>query len=635
MEWKAEAPVAFVLLQLLNGLASAAALFLVASGLSLIFGVTRVVNFAHGALYMLGAYLALDLVPWVGFWPALPLAALGVALFGAVVERLILRRIYGAPELFALLATFGVALMVEDGVVLIWGPDDRLGPQAPGLSGAVTLFGQPFPAYDLFLILLGPLVLGALWLLFQRTRFGILVRAATQDREMVSALGVDQRRLFSLVFVLGAGLAGLGGALQLPRETVHHAMDLSAVVQAFVVTVIGGMGSLAGAWWAAVLIGVVNAFGLALVPQASLVLPFVLMAMVLVARPHGLLGRPPARPDTAPAVHAAAAPLRPFTRMERLLAGLVMAGLTLGAILGGPWGRDLLSETLILGLSTAGLQFLTGLGGLVSFGHAAFFGLGAYAAALVHTATPLGMSGALVAGPLAGGLLGAAFGPLCARLGGVYLAMLTLALAQSLHALATQWLAVTHGDNGILGVWPNGWAGTPTGFLLLVAGLTLVTVLGLRRLAFAPFGLALRAAREAPVRVETLGVPVTAARTGAFAVAGAVAGLAGGLWVHLKGSVFPEVLGVGTSVDALVMLLLGGIATMMGPFLGAGVFKGLQVWVSGWTDYWQLVLGAVVLLLVVLLPDGLVGSAGRLRRALHRRQLALGRWRARRRGQQA
>src|SRR5579859_1413738 len=184
---------AFYVVQFLTGLASAASLFLVASGLSIIFGVTRIVNFAHGAFYMLGAYVAFTLTERfsgaLGFWGSIVAAAAIVALVGVVVEMLLLRRIYHAPELFQLLATFGLTLMVEDLVVLNWGPNDLVGPRAPGLKGAIEILGQQVPSYDLLLMALGPLVLALLWLLFHRTRFGVLVRAATQDREMVASLG--------------------------------------------------------------------------------------------------------------------------------------------------------------------------------------------------------------------------------------------------------------------------------------------------------------------------------------------------------------------------------------------------------------------------------------------------------------
>src|SRR6266478_6343920 len=301
---------AFYFVQFLPGLASAASLFLVASGLSIIFGVTRIVNFAHGAFYMLGAYVAFTLTERfsgaLGFW--------GGIIAGVLIEMVLLRRIYHAPELFQLLATFGLTLMVEDLVVLIWGPSDLLGRRAPGFKGAVDFFGQNIPSYDLFLIVLGPLVLGILWLLFQRTRWGILVRAATQDRDMVAALGVNQKWLFTSVFALGVFLAALGGALQIPRDAVHHAMDLRIIVDVFVVVVIGGLGSIIGAFVAAVLVSELNAFGILIFPKISIILVFLVMAAVLIVRPWGLFGKPEAAARRTPGLTVN--PWRPLTSNE-------------------------------------------------------------------------------------------------------------------------------------------------------------------------------------------------------------------------------------------------------------------------------------------------------------------------------
>ena len=234
-----------LIVQLLNGLAGASTLFLVAVGLSLIFGVSRIVNFAHGSLAMVGIYLAWSFIDRLGagsvlgFWGGIVAAALLTAAIGALIELTVLRRIYAAPELFQLLATFAVALVVRDAVLWLWGPEDLLGPRAPGLKGAVEVLGARLPSYDLLLVAIGPLVLGALWLLLRFTRFGVLLRAATQDREMVAALGVNQAWLFTGVFALGSLLAGLGGALQIPREPANLGMDLITIGEAFVVVVVG------------------------------------------------------------------------------------------------------------------------------------------------------------------------------------------------------------------------------------------------------------------------------------------------------------------------------------------------------------------------------------------------------------
>lgn len=598
----------FLVLQALGGLASASSLFLVASGLSIIFGVTRIVNFAHGSLYMLGAYLAWSLAGVVGFWAALPLAALAVAVLGAVLEMGLLRRVYAAPELFQLLATFGVVLIVEDAVVALWGPADLLGPRAPGLEGAVTILGQPFPAYDLLLIAVGPLVLAALWLLFNRTRWGILVRAATHDRAMVAALGVDQRWLFTSVFVLGALLAGLGGALQLPREPAHHAMDLAIIVEAFVVVVIGGLGSVPGAFLAAVLIGELNAFGILVFPRITLVLAFLVMAVVLVVRPWGLLGRP--EPEAS---GTAAPPPRPLGPWGQGGAALVLAALAMLPWWTDAYGLAVATEILVWALFAASLHLLIGVGGMLSFGHAAYFGLGAYGAALAmkHLAWP--MEAAVWAGPLLAAAGALVFGWFCVRRTGVYMAMLTLAFAQVVWAVAFQWYEVTGGDNGLLGLWPSPWASDPAVLYAVVLALVALAVLALRRVAFAPFGATLRASRDAPARARAIGIDVTGHRWLAFILAGGLAGLAGALFAVVKGSVFPDVASVAVSVDGLLMVLLGGVDSLLGPLVGAGVFQALRIELASLTDLWKLALGVLIVVLVLAFPQGIAGFvAGRL-----------------------
>ena len=609
----------FLVAQFLTGLANAASLFLVAAGLSIIFGVTRIVNFAHGAFYMAGAYVAYTLTErlsgGLGFWGGLILASLAVAALGALVEMLLLRRLYQAPELFQLLATFGLALMVEDLVVLIWGPDDLVGRRAPGLKGAVEILGQQVPSYDLLLIALGPLVLGLLWLLFHRTRFGVLVRAATQDREMVASLGVNQKWLFTGVFALGVGLAAFGGAVQLPRDAVNHGMDLSIIVEAFVIVVIGGLGSLPGAFVAAVLVSELNAFGILILPRISLVLVFLVMAVVLVIRPWGLFGKPDAilRAPAATAIR----PWRPLGVRERGALALVILLAALLPLVAGPYLMTIGAEILIFAIFAMSLQFLMSGGGMASFGHAAYFGLGAYAAAFLVKHAGFSTLPALALAPLAG-LAGAAlFGWFSVRLAGVYLAMLTLAFAQIVWSLAFQWVSVTGGDNGILGVWPDAWLATPARFYELTLLMTVLLVALLRRVLLSPFGYALRALRDSPLRSESLGLGRVGIQWAAFMLSGAVAALAGGLYAFLKGSVFPDALGIPQSIDGLVMVLLGGVGTITGGVVGALVYKTLSIWLMSQTDWSKLVLGGVIVLLVVACPRGLLGFAGDL---IHRRK---------------
>jgi branched-chain amino acid transport system permease protein len=601
-----------LVLQALSGLASASSLFLVASGLTVIFGVSRVVNFAHGSLYMLGAYLAWTLVTTLprghlGFWGGVVGAALLVGLIGLVVEVLLLRRIYRAPELFQLLATFGVVLIVQDLALMIWGAQDLLGPRAPGLRGSVDILGQRFPLYELFLIGVGPVVLGLLWLLFHRTRWGTLVRAATQDREMVGALGVNQRMLFTSVFFLGSLLAGLGGALQLPRESVNLHMDMAIIAEAFVVVVVGGLGSLTGAALAALLIGELHAFGILIMPKITLVLVFLVMAVVLVVRPHGLLGKPEAaarggQGSAEPVIGPAPRPLR-LAALAALVAAILLPPFA------GDYTVSVLIELAIFVLFAASLHLIMGPGGMASFGHAAYFGLGAYGAALAAQWLGAPMLAGLALAPFLAGLFGLLFGWFCVRLSGVYSAMLTLAFAQIAWSVAFQWVEVTGGDNGILGVWPDAWAAPKLVYYYLTLALCLGATLFLRRVIHAPFGYALRAQRDSALRAEAIGINAFRIRWLAFGLAAAAAGIAGGLFAYGKGSVFPTYMGIPRSVDALLMVLLGGVQTLSGPIIGALAFTGLQEQLVRLTDLWRLVLGSVIVALVLFFPQGLAGAA--------------------------
>ncbi len=614
--------------QLLNGLAGASSLFLVAAGLSLIFGVTRIVNFAHGSFFMLGVYIAYTLVDklanvggvGLGFWPALLLAALAVGAIGAAVELLLLRRIYRAPELFQLLATFALVLVIKDATLWLWGAEDLLGPRAPGFQGAVDILGRRFPTYDLLLIVIGPAVLGALWLLLTRTRWGTLVRAATQDREMVGALGVNQAWLFTSVFALGAMLAGLGGALQLPREPASLNLDLLTIGDAFVVVVVGGMGSIPGAYVAALLIaeikalcvgiGQVQAFGIDFnVSKLTLVAEFLVMAVVLIWRPWGLLGKPQAPSRNTAAVEP---PLRPAARPLLIAAGVLAAALLLLplATANNPYTTVLAIDLLTAALFAASLHFIMGPAGMHSFGHAAYFGLGAYAAALLMLRAGWPMEAALLGAPLAAGIGAIVFGWFCVRLSGVYLAMLTLAFAQIVWSITFQWDDFTGGSNGITGVWPAAWLADKTVYYFLTLALVAGGVLGLRRVLFSPFGLAMRAGRDSPLRSDAIGIDVQRIQWAAFVLAALAAGLAGALYAFSKGSISPDSMAVGKSVDGLVMVLLGGVQTLAGPVVGAVSFTWLQDTVARSTDYWRALLGGIILLLVLVFPQGIAGFVG-------------------------
>lgn len=596
--------------QLLTGLANAGALFMVASGLSLIFGVTRIVNFAHGSFYMIGAYVGYTLMQVlpgaVGFWGAILLAGLAVGLLGMIVEMLVLRPVYRAPELFQLVATFGVILVIQDLALMIWGPEDMLGPRAPGLRGVVFILGEPIPKYDIALLVITPFVALGLWYLITKTRLGILVRAATQDREMVGALGVNQAWLFTGVFALGTALAGLGGALQLPKGGADLMMDFNILTAVFVVVVIGGMGSLPGAYLAAVIISVLNVFGVTYLPQSTLVLMFVVMVLVLMIRPYGLFGREEVAGEHGQ-VGEPERPIKPAGLQVRLLVAAGVAALAALPLYGSSFSQVLATDILIFCLFAASLHFLLGLGGLVSFGHAAYFGGGAYVAALMVTHAQSPMELAFVLAPIGAGLAALVIGWVCLRLTGVYFAMLTLAFAQLIWSLVFQWGDVTGGDDGLVNIWPADWLNDTTIFFYFALILSVGGMLALRHVAHSPFGYALRAARDSARQAEATGINTKRVQLLAFGFAGMIAGLAGGLFVFSKGSVFPNELEIARSFDALIVVFLGGVKTLAGGLVGGAFFKGVEEVLVRF-EYWRLALGLLIIGVVILAPDGIVGS---------------------------
>ena len=574
---------------------------------------------------MLGIYLAYSLIEHLGrswglawsIWPLLLVAAAVTGAIGVLVEILVLRRIYKAPELFQLLGTFALVLIIKDAALWIWGPEDLLGPRVPGLAGSVDILGRRFPSYELFLMVVGPVVLGLLWMLLTRTRFGTLIRAATQDREMVGALGIHQSWLFTGVFALGCFLAGLGGALQFPREPANLSLDLTTIGDAFVVVVVGGMGSIPGAYVAALLIAEIKALCVGLGTQEifgvsfafsklTLVAEFLVMAVVLMVRPWGLLGRP-----QAPTRHGGGAEAPLVLGGSRETVAWCVIGVLLVALptltAGSPYSTVLAIDLLTAALFAASLHFIMGPAGMHSFGHAAYFGLGAYIAALLVLRAGVPMEISLFLAPVLTALAAVLIGWFCVRLSGVYLAMLTLAFGQILWSICFQWDNFTGGSNGLTGVWPSPAFADKAHYYYLTLALVALGVYALRRMLFAPLGYALRATRDSVLRADAIGIDVKRVQWAGFVIAGLFAGASGALFAFSKGSISPDALGVSKSVDGLVMVLLGGVQTIVGPLVGAISFTWLSDIIARSTDYWRALLGAIILLLVLAFPQGIAG----------------------------
>jgi branched-chain amino acid transport system permease protein len=331
--------------------------------------------------------------------------------------------------------------------------------------------------------------------------------------------------------------------------------------------------------------------------------------VVLVFRPNGLMGRPQA--DAREALVAAPV-VRPAPRELRLLGLVTLLLAILAPFFVGDYYLTVLTDACVAVIFATSLHFMMGPGGMASFGHAAWFGIGAYAAGLLMQWIGAPMPIGLLAAPIAAGIIAALFGWFVVRLSGVYLSMLTLAFAQIVWAICFQWVELTGGDNGMLGLVRPEWARDERVFYWVALALAVAVALLLRRALYAPYGYALRAVRDSATRARAIGLNVGWLRMAAIVIAGAACGLSGALFSYGKGSIFPTYITISHSVEALLMVLLGGLQTIAGPIIGALVYTGLADILVRSTDLWRLVLGAVIVLLVVAFPEGIAGAARRL-----------------------
>ncbi len=294
MEFASNITLAALFQQILVGLSRTTILFIVASGLSLVLGVLRIPNVAHGSLYMIGAFLAYTIATLFGggasgFWIALFLAPIGVAVISFIVERGLFCHLYEREHLMLLLFTFAFTLVFGDLVKLVWGSDYRSFSAPVFLQGSFSIFDLPFPRYNLFLLIIGPMVAFGLWFLTNKTKIGKIARAAAVDREMVGAVGINVSWVFAAVFVIGCFLAGLGGALVAPTQNITQGMDHSIIIEAFLIVIIGGLGNIWGALLGALIFGLTDSIGILVWPQFAIVFPYIAVVTVLILCPKGLL----------------------------------------------------------------------------------------------------------------------------------------------------------------------------------------------------------------------------------------------------------------------------------------------------------------------------------------------------------
>jgi branched-chain amino acid transport system permease protein len=622
---------------LFNGVTLAGLYFLVASGFTLVFGLMRNVNLAHGSLYLLGAYLGYEVTEATGFWlvgVAAGFAALAVV--GLLMQVFVFRRLEG-DELRQTLVTLGIAIVAADLMLAIWtGVTYQIGVPT-WLDGAIKLpivtavrsngaaVMMTYPLYRL-VVLGAAIVIGVgLWLMIGATRVGMMIRAGVDDRSMLSASGINVHVVFAIVFAVGAGLAGFAGVVGGSALSLAPGEDVRYLLASLVVVIVGGMGSITGAAIGALLVGLAEQIGLVYLPTYGIVLTFIIMVVALAIRPQGIMGR--ARISAAPVLaldrpnQVSTVPVHFGPAHIVLAAALLIYPLLASNFFVTQIG----AYSLIWGLLALSMMLLAGYGGMVSLAQITTAGIAAYAVAIFGT-NNMNIHGfgwpfwvvvpfAVLLAAVASAIIGA----ISVRTEGIYTIMITLAIAAAFFYFTQQNYALFNGHSGFAGVavphfWGVNWRDPlPFYYLcLLVAAAAYAAVLYCSR---STFGLALQAIRDNGRRARAIGFDLTGHKITAYFYSGIIAGLAGVLLVWFNGRVSPGTVDVGQAINVLVIAVIGGLRHPIGPFIGALFVVLIQTFaidIVG-AERYNTLIGLLFLAIVFVSPDGLLGLWGKLK----------------------
>jgi branched-chain amino acid transport system permease protein len=627
----------FLLLeQLLNGLQLGIVLFLMASGLTLTFGIMNVVNLAHGSLFMIGAYLAVTVQLWTGsFVVGAVFGVAGTFVVGAILDIVVIRHLYYRDHLDQVLCTVGLIFFFNEAARLIWGPAALQSSVPAALSGTIEILpGVPYPAFRIAIIIVGLLVAVFLFVLITRTRIGMLVRAGASNRTMTGVLGVNIKLVYTAIFALGSALAGLAGVMSGPILTVYPGMGDNILILTLVVLIIGGMGSIKGAFVASLLVGLIDTMGRAYLKdlighfmsplQANIVAPaiasmliYILMAVVLFFKPEGLM--PP--PGTKRAMSSGALLHHPLKssksgilssiRLPLLVASFIaLAAMPLAAkLMAEPFWLDFLVRMMIFAIAALSLDLILGHAGLVSFGHALYLGVGAYVVGILSQG---GIQSGFIQWPLAiliSAAIAIPLGAIAIRTSGTFFIMITLAFAQMGYFVGAS-LYEYGGDDGMSLPSRSQFGGLVDLFngpqlYYVVFSILLIVVVLQYRLIGSHFGFVLRGIRINEARMEAVGYNVFWYKLTAFVISAAVCGLAGALLANATEFAGPQFMEWSRSGDLMVMVIFGGLGTLFGPILGAFSYISLEKYLSAITIHWRLIFGPILIAVVFLGRGGL------------------------------
>jgi len=620
-----------------NGVTLAGLYFLVASGFTLVFGVMRNVNLAHGSLYLLGAYIGYEVAQRTGIWLlGVGAGSAAIAVVGLLMQVFIFRRLEG-DELRQTLVTLGISIVAADLMLAIWtGITYQIGIPS-WLDGAVklpiittvrsngTAVMMTYPFYRLVVLAVAIVIGVGLWLMINRTRIGTMIRAGVDDRSMLSASGINVHMVFAIVFAVGAGLAGFAGVVGGSALSIAPGEDVRYLLASLVVVIVGGMGSITGAAIGALLVGLAEQIGLVYLPTYGIVLTFIIMVVTLAFRPQGIMGR--ALPSGAPilALDQPNKAVVASARLGPLHIALATALILYPAIASEFFLTQIGAYSLIWGLLALSMMLLAGYGGMVCLAQITTAGVAAYTVAIFGT-NNMNIYGfgwpwwVLVPfAVLLAATVSAIIGAISVRTEGIYTIMITLAIAAAFFYFAQQNYGLFNGHSGYAGIptphfWGINWRDPlPFYYLcLFVASAAYAAVLYCSR---STFGLALQAIRDNGRRMRAVGFDITAHKVVAYFYSGIIAGLAGVLLVWFNGRVSPGTVGVFQAINVLVIAVIGGLRHPIGPFLGAVFVVLIQTFaidIVG-AERYNTLIGLVFLAIVFVSPDGLLGLWGRIK----------------------
>jgi len=596
--------------QLLLGLINGSFYAMLSLGLAIIFGLLAIVNAAQGAFYMLGAFIAWMLLHYlgIGYWWAFVLAPLAVAIFGMILERVLIARVYALDHLYGLLLTLGLFQIIQGLFVHWYGTSGQPYDYPAGLTGGYNLGFMFLPAYRAWVVVASLVCCFGTWYAVEKTRLGAYLRAATENPTLVRAFGINVPRMVTLAFGGGVALAGLAGVLAAPIYQVNPLMGGNILITVFAVVVIGGFGSILGSIVTGLALGVLEGLSKVFYPEASNMVIFVIMIIVLMVKPAGLFGRERRMVTGVGETMPAAADRTRDGGWLGLAIGIVILGAAPFVVY-----PVFLMELLCMALFACAFNLLIGGGGLLSFGHAAFFGAGAYIAAETAKAFGFPFELAMLCGIASATFLGFLFGIIAIRRQGLFFAMITLALMQGVYFLALR-LPFTNSEDGIQAV-PRGRLfglvdlNDNYAMYYVTAAVFLAGYLLVARVWKSPFGQVLRAIKDNEPRMISLGYPVDRYKLMNFVLSAALAGVAGSLKAVALGLATLTDVDFTTSAAVVLMVLLGGMGTLMGPVVGAILTVSMDEYLAGIGVPVPVVIGVIFVVIILVFRRGIVGEA--------------------------